>query len=111
LAESVGIQLHSPGGIDTVLVEAAARPAGFEDRSISTLRPRRAAEVLPTAVAVTEQRRSRLLAALGSVGVYAPEPSAPEHVKRSVIRYLVEDGWDRSMSRLHADADHLSFRF
>jgi hypothetical protein len=67
--------------------------------------------MLPTAVAVTEQRRSRLLAALVSDGTYAPEPSAPEHVRRNVIRRLAEDGWDRSMSRLQAEADHLSIRF
>ena len=111
LAGLPGIQLGSPGDVDPMLVEATAHLGGFEDRSISTLRPHRAAEALPTAVALTEQRRSRLLAALGSAGTYTPEPSAPEHAKRSVIRYLAEDGWDRSMSRLQAEADHLSIRF
>lgn len=110
-AGSVGIQFESVGGVAPALVAAVARPIGFEERSISTPRLHRAAEMLPTAVAMTEQHRSRLLAALGSTGSYAPEPSAPEHVKRSVIRYLAEDGWDRSMSRLQAEADHLSFRF
>ncbi len=110
LKGSVAIQLGSPG-VEPALVEAAARPVGFEDRAISTLRFHRATEALPTAVAATEQRWSRLLAALGSDGVYAPEPSAPEHVKRSAIRYLAEDGLDRSMSRLQAEADHLSIRF
>jgi hypothetical protein len=111
LAGSLAIQLGPSGDGDPALVEATARPAGFEDRSISTLRPYRAVEALPTAVAATEQRRSRLLASLGSAGNYAPEPSAPEHAKRSVIRYLAEDGWDRSMGRLQAEADHLSIRF
>jgi hypothetical protein len=111
LVASPAIQLGSPGDVDSIPVEATAHLGGFEDRSISTLRPHRVAEALPTAVAVTEQRRSRLLAALGSAGTYTPEPSAPEHAKRSVIRYLAEDGWDRSISRLQADADRLSIRF
>jgi len=111
LTGSLAIRFRSPGGADPVLVEATTQPVGFEERSISMLRSHLAAEVLPTAVAVTEQRRSRLLAALGSEGVYAAEPSAPEHAKRSVIRTLSEDGWDRSMSRLQAEADHLSIRF
>jgi hypothetical protein len=52
-----------------------------------------------------------LLAALGTAFAYSPEPSAPEHAKRSVIRYLAEDGWDRSISRLEAGGDRLSIRF
>ena len=111
LAGLPAIQLGAPGDVDPMLVDATAHLGGFEDRSISTLRPHRVAEALPTAVAVTEQRRSRLLAALGSAGTYTPEPSAPEHAKRSVIRYLAEDGWDRSISRLQAEADRLSIRF
>jgi hypothetical protein len=111
LATPLGLHLGTQAGGDSVLVSAAVQPIGFEDRSLSTLRPRRTAEMLPTAVAVTEQRRSRLLAALISPGAYAPEPSAPEHVRRNVIRRLSEDGWDRSMSRLQAEADHLSIRF
>ena len=111
LADLLPVQFAAPSPVESVLVDAAARPIGFEDRAISTPRPRRTAEVLPTAVAVTEPRRARLLAALGSSGAYAPEPSAPEHAKRSVIRYLAEDGWDRSMSRLQADGDRLSIRF
>jgi hypothetical protein len=110
LGGSLAIQFGSPGDADLALVDAV-HPVGFEDRSISTLRPRHVAEALPTAVAVTEQRRSHLLAALGSAGVYAPEAVAPERATRSVIRYLAEDGWDRSMSRLQAEADHLSIRF
>ena len=111
LAGLAALQLVAPGDSDPMLVEATAHLGGFEDRSISTLRARRTAEALPTAVAVTEQRRSRLLAALGDAGTYTPEPSAPEHAKRSVIRCLAEDGWDRSMSRLQADANRLSIRF
>jgi hypothetical protein len=111
LKESLAIRFRSPGSLDPVQVEMAARPVGFEERSISMLRSHFTAELLPTAVAVTDQRRSRLLSALGSAGTYAAEPSAPEHAKRSVIRDLSEDGWDRSMSRLQAEADHLSIRF
>lgn len=111
LAGSFAMQLGSPIRVDSMLVEAAVHPVGFEDRSVAPLHPRRTAETLPTAAAVTEQRRSRLLVALGSAGTYTPEPSAPEHARRSVIRYLAEDGWDRSMSRLQAEADHLSIRF
>ena len=111
LAPPLGLHLGAREGVDSVLVAAAVQPVGFEDRSVAALHPRRTAEMLPTAVAVTEQRRSRLLAALVSDGTYAPEPSAPEHVRRNVIRRLAEDGWDRSMSRLQAEADHLSIRF
>lgn len=111
LSGPFAIQLAMTDPAGPTAVEETTRSIGFEDRSMSTSHPHRIAEVLPTAMAVTEQRRARLLAALGSVGAYAPEPSAPEHAKRSVIRYLAEDGWDRSMSRLQADADHLSIRF
>jgi hypothetical protein len=72
---------------------------------------RHIAEALPTATAATEPRRARLVAALGTAFAYSPEPSAPEHAKRSVSRYLAEDGWDRSISRLEAGADRLSIRF
>jgi hypothetical protein len=111
LPSRFAIQLTAADAGEPALVVPTALPIGFEDRSISTLRSRRTAEMLPTAVAMTEQPRTHLLAALGSAGSYAPEPSAPEHAKRSVIRYLAEDGWDRSMSRLQADGDRLSFRF
>ncbi len=111
LADSFAIQLAPTMMVESALIDPVGRQISFEDRSMSTPVLRRTAEVLPTVVAVTEQRCARLLAALGSAGTYAPEPSAPEHAKRSVIRYLAEDGWDRSMSRLQADADRLSIRF
>jgi hypothetical protein len=111
LAGSLATRFRSPGVVDPVLLEATFHPVGFEERSISTLRSHSAAEVLPTAVAATEQRRSRLLADLGFAGTYAAEPSAPEHAKRSVLRHLAEDGWDRSISRLEAEADRFSIRF
>jgi hypothetical protein len=111
LAGSLATRFRSPGVADPVLLEATFHPVGFEERSISMLRSHSAAEVLPTAVAATEQRRSRLLADLGFAGTYAAEPSAPEHAKRSVIRHLAEDGWDRSISRLEAEADRFSIRF
>jgi hypothetical protein len=109
---ALALQLASPdrANLDLVLVDAS-HSIGFEDRSISAFRPRRIAEALPTAVAVTESRRSRLMAALGSAGTYAPELTAPERATRSVIRHLADDGWDRSMSRLQAQADQLSIRF
>jgi hypothetical protein len=111
LSDPLSIQLTAANPVEPTLIDSVVRPMGFEDRSVSTPRPHRTAEVLPTAVAVTEQRCARLLEALGSAGTYAPEPSAPEHAKHSVIRYLAEDGWDRSMSRLQADGDRLSIRF
>lgn len=110
LGGSLAFQLGAPAGVDLVLVDAS-QPAGFEDRSISTLNARNVAEALPTAVAVTEQRRTRLLAVLGSDGVYSPEPVAPERATQSVVRNLADDDWNHSMSRLQADADRLSIRF
>jgi hypothetical protein len=111
LSGSLATRFRSPGVVDPVLLEATFHPVGFEERSISMLRSHSAAEVLPTAVAATEQRRSRLLADVGFAGTYAAEPSAPEHAKRSVLRHLAEDGWDRSISRLEAEADRFSIRF
>jgi hypothetical protein len=93
------------------LLEVSGRSLGFEDRAMPTSRLRHTAEALPTAAATTVPRRARLLATLGSAFAYSPEPSAPEHAKRSVIRFLAEDGWDRSMSRLEAGGDRLSIRF
>ena len=93
------------------LLEAASRSLSFEDRAMPAARVRHIAEALPTATAATEPRRARLVAALGTAFAYSPEPSAPEHAKRSVSRYLAEDGWDRSISRLEAGADRLSIRF
>ena len=97
--------------IGSDLVDAIARPRGFDEGALSGLRPHRAAEVLPTATAVAEPRRTRLLASLGSGGAYAPEPSVPEHARRSVTRYLAQEGWDRPNSRLEAEGDRLSIKF
>jgi hypothetical protein len=110
-ARSIAVNLAAVVVTEPELVDAVARPLGFEERAMPAARGRRTAEILPTAAAVTEPRRARLLAALGAAGVYAPEPSAPEHAKRSVLRYLAEDGWDRSMSRLEAEGDKLSIKF
>ncbi len=93
------------------VLEAAGNPFGFEERAMPAARSSRSAEVLPTAVAVTEPRRARLLAALGSSDAYAPGLAAPEHARRTVLRYLAEDGWDRSMGRLEAEGDKLSIKF
>jgi hypothetical protein len=110
-ARSIAVRLAVAAAIEPELVDAVARPLDFEERAMPAARPRHTAELLPTAAAVTDSRRTRLLAALGSAGVYAPEPAAPEHARRSVLRYLAEDGWDRSMSRLEAEGDKLSIKF
>lgn len=108
---SIAIQFPTSAAMDPELFEAVGRPLGFEDRAMPAARLRHTAEALPTAAAATEPRRARLLAALGSAFAYSPEPSAPEHAKRSIIRHLTEDGWDRSISRLEAGGDRLSIRF
>jgi len=110
-ARTIAVNLAAVAVIEPELVDAVARPRGFEERAMPAVRPRHTAEVLPTAAAVTEPRRARLLASLGSAGTYAPELSAPEHATRSVNRYLAQDGWDRSISRLEAEGDHLSIKF
>lgn len=109
-ARSIAVRLAAAAVIEPELVDAVARPLNFEERAMPA-RLRHTAELLPTAAAVTDSRRTRLLAALGSAGVYAPEPAAPEHARRSVLRYLTDDGWDRSMSRLEAEGDKLSIKF
>ena len=110
-AHSIAIQLPASAAMEPELFEAASRSLGFEDRAMPAARVRHIAEALPTATAATEPRRARLVAALGTAFAYSPEPSAPEHAKRSVIRYLAEDGWDHSISRLEAGANRLSIRF
>ena len=110
-ARTIAVNLAAVAVIEPELVDAVARPRGFEERAMPVVRLRHTAEVLPTAAAVTEPRRARLLASLGSAGTYAPEFSAPEHAKRNVNRYLAQDGWDRSISRLEAEGDHLSIKF
>ena len=96
-ARSIAVHLAAAAAIEPELVDAVAHPLGFEERAMPAARPRHTAELLPTAAAVTESRRARLLAALGSAGVYAPEPSAPEHARRSVLP-LSHGGW---MGSLH----------
>lgn len=110
-ARSIAVNLAAIAVTEPELVDSVARPLGFEERAMPAARVRHTAEILPTAAAVTDSRHARLLAALGSAGVYAPEPSAPEHAKRSVLRYLAEAERDRSMSRLEAESDKLSIKF
>jgi hypothetical protein len=110
-ARSIAVNLAAVAVTEPELVDSVARPLGFEERAMPAARVRHTAEILPTAAAVTDPRHARLLAALGSAGVYAPEPSAPEHARRSVLRYLAEAERDRSMSRLEAESDKLSIRF
>jgi len=110
-ARLIAAHLAAVAALEPDLVSAFARPLGFEERAMPASSARHAAEVLPTAAAVTDSRHARLLAALGSAGIYSPEPAAPEHARRSVLRYLAEDGWDRSMGRLEAEGDKLSIKF
>jgi hypothetical protein len=110
-ARAIAVNLAALTRIEPDLIDSAARPLGFEERAMPVTRLQHSADMLPTAAAVTEPRRTRLLASLGSADVYAPEPSAPEHARRNVLRYLAQDGWDRSMSRLEAEGDKLSIKF
>jgi len=110
-ARLIAAHLAAVAALEPDLVGAIARPLGFEERAMPASGVRHTAEVLPTAAAVTDSRHARLLAALGSAGIYSPEPAAPEHARRSVLRYLTEDGWDRSMGRLEAEGDKLSIKF
>ena len=110
-ARSIAANLATAAVIEPELVDAIARPRGFEERAMPLVRRRHTAEVLPTAAAVAEPRRALLLASFESTGAYVPEPSAPEHAKRSVTRYLAQDGWDRTISRLEADGTRFSIRF
>ena len=110
-ARAITADLATVSTVEPELLDAVARPLGFEERAMPVAHLQHTAEMLPTAAAVTEPRRAHLLASLGSAGIYSPEPSAPEHARRSVLRYLAEDGWDRSMSRLEAEGDKLSIKF
>jgi len=96
---------------ETSLSDNSSRTLGFEERGLPVMPAKHTAEVLPTAAAASESRRARLLAALSAASSYAPEPAVPERARREVIRYLSEDGWDRSMSRLEAAGNHLSIKF
>ncbi len=118
LAAAESPDLGRPAAVDlssvSVMVEpamaATAAPAlSFEERALPETRRRPTADVLPTAAAAAAPRRARLLAVLDSIGgSILPEPSAPEHVRRSATRYLMQDGGDRSMGRLDAEAVGLS---
>lgn len=110
-ARSIAANLATAAVIEPELVDAVAGPRGFEERAMPAMNRRHTAEVLPTAAAMAEPRRALLLASLGSTGAYVPEPSAPEHAKRSVTRYLAQDGWDRTISRLEAEGTRFSIKF
>jgi hypothetical protein len=110
-ARSIAANLATAAVIEPELVDAVARPRGFEDRAMPVVHRRHTAEVLPTAAAVAEPRRALLLASLESAGAYVPEPSAPEHAKRSVTRYLAQDGWERTISRLETEGTRFSIKF
>jgi hypothetical protein len=91
--------------------EFMAPSLGFEDRAMPAVRVRHAAEILPTAAAVTGPRRARLLAALGSAATYQAGPVAPEHARRNAIRRMAEDALDHSSARREAEGNGLSIRF
>lgn len=110
-ARSIAANLATVAVMEPELVDAVSHARGFEERAMPTMLPRRTGDVLPTAAAATEPRRVRLLASLEFAGGYVQEPAAPEHSKRSVTRYLTQDGWDRSISRLEAEGDRLSIKF
>jgi len=110
-ARTIAANLATAAVMEPELLDAVARSRGFEERAMPAAYQRHTAEALPTAAAVADPRRARLLASLESIGAYVPEPSAPEHAKRSVTRYLAQDGWDRSASRLEAEGNRLSIRF
>jgi hypothetical protein len=108
VADSMAVNLV-PATLEPALV---APSLGFEDRAMPAMRVRHSAELLPTAAAATESRRARLLAALGSaVTNQQPEPAAPEHARRSVIRHMDEDGLDHLNIRPESEGALLSIRF
>jgi hypothetical protein len=110
-ARTIAANLATAAVMEPELLDAVARSRGFEERAMPVAYQRHTAEALPTAAAVADPRRARLLASLESAGAYVPEPSAPEHARRSVTRYLAQDGWDRSISRLEAEGNRLSIKF
>lgn len=73
------------------------------------MRRRPTADVLPTAAAAAVPRRARLLAVLDLASASSlREPSAPEHVRRSATRYLMQGDENRSMGRLDSEAPGLA---
>jgi len=94
---------------ETGLANTTAPTLNFEERAMPEMHRRSTADVLPTAAAAAAPRRARLLAVLDTAGAsFLPEPSVPEHVRRSATRYLMQDGGDRAMGRLAAEAVGLS---
>ncbi len=110
-ARSIAVNYAAAAVNEPELVESVTRPLGFESRALPAVRAQHAAEVLPTAVAVTESRRNRLLASLDTGGREQSEVVSPEPARRSVLRNLSQENWDRSMGRLEAEGDRLSIRF
>ena len=110
-ARSIAVNYAAAAVNEPELVESVTRPLGFESRALPVVRAQHAAEVLPTAVAVTESRRNRLLASLDSSGLDQSEVVSPEPARRSALRYLSQEGWDRSLGRLEAEGDRVSIRF
>ena len=98
-----------PAMVEPGLAAPAAPALGFEERAMPEMRRRPTADVLPTAAAAAVPRRARLLAVLDLGGASSlREPSAPEHVRRSAMRDLMQDDETRSMSRLDSEAPGLS---
>lgn len=110
-ARSITVDYAAVAAAEPELIDSANQPLGFEKRDMSSVHPAHAVEVLPTAVAVTESRRARMLASLDSTNSYASERLAPDRARRSVLQSLSQEGWDHSMGRLEAEGDKLSIRF
>ena len=111
LARPIAVNVSSLSVVEPELADATAYPLGFEERAMPAMHRRLTADVLPTAAAAAAPRRARLLAVLDSAGAFLPEPAAPEHVKRSATRYLMQSDGDRSLSRLETERNGLSIRF
>jgi hypothetical protein len=110
-ARSIAVNYAAAAVNEPELIESVTGPLGFESRALPAARAQHAAEVLPTAVAVTESRRNRLLASLDPSGLDQSEAVSPEPARRSALRYLSQENWDRSLGRLEAEGDRVSIRF
>ena len=91
-ARSIAVRLAAAAAIEPELVDAVARPLDFEERAMPAARLRHTAELLPTAAAVTDSRRTRLLAALGLGGGLRPRTSGTG-ARQAQRAALPDGGW------------------
>lgn len=110
-ARSIAVNYAAVAAAEPQLVDSVDGPLTFDGRTLAAARPQHTAEVLPTAVAVTEARRARLLASLETSDASSREVATPDRARRNVLRYISQEGWDRSMGRLEAEGDKVSIRF